>query len=302
MSKFLLTLFLLSIAFEATLFANEVGRIPEETRKVILTPKPQSIPSKYKSQIRYLPVTLLAFEETFQQKRVQNEIDKFNQIYSQCGIQLSPEIPIHILSSQGISLVYTSWDFGSCEPSNEYWQVVQRRYAKGGIPITYLLHDGGDPRNAGSSQRRESVRFQPSTEEVRKRQQALCPRYAAYLHDYTKPPYLNRVQYENGIVTFSHEVGHLILDEGHNGDRPNFFHEGNLMASFDGDKKGPQRSKATKLTQEQCNKARRFIETYNPIEDQPVSQNVIDHYYKIKKPSASAVSDPADRSMSLPSK
>ena len=237
------------------LAANTLPQMPTLLEQPTFVPSPGEIPLKYKGAVLNLPITLLAFEKTYNAHRLLDELNKVNEIYAQCGIQLNTKIQARIFSSENLSLYWVTWMFGTCEKDNTFWGIFQRQYANEGIPITYLLSDTDGYENLGQSQLRESTRFSSNNLEWKAFQEATFPRYAVYLADYTKIPFKKTGhKYENGIVTLAHELGHLILDEGHNSDLPWLFLNGNLMADFAARTgyKTSERSRATALTEKQC--------------------------------------------------
>jgi len=212
-----------------------------------------------KNDMIELSITILTFDSVYNETRIQDELDQFNKIYAHCGITLKSPVPIRIFSSQGLDLVFSANLFGMTQATEAHWGFLQKQYEPQGIPVMILKYDddrmgfGPELSNKGTAVIRGREIYE--NDESRKLAEKTFPQFSIFLTDYNDPHVAAKNIYEDAIVTLAHEVGHIVFQEGHNDSRHN------LMRDFGGKGKS-QRSSATGISGEQCQKARQFIEGY----------------------------------------
>lgn len=252
-----------------TLFKKE----PRILKTVKVTPVSARPGPWYKdSELKVLRITLQSFDKTFSQKRVQDDLDKVNEIFGQCGIQLAPQINVQIFeSTQDQDLSYAGSLFGEPNPKDARWGKLQRHYMKEGIPVFLLSYNdegmgfGANLKNKGvaiqtNSSKTNTVNFKYKDELVKKRVTSTFPPYSIYLSDYEIPEIATINKRKDSVITLSHELGHILFQEGHNNKKHN------LMYDF---RSYPKNSVAQKISKEQCNKARSFINHYRDSVERP---------------------------------
>lgn len=209
--------------------------------------------------IKRLPITLVAFKETFNFERIQDEVDLLNGAFYQCGIQLPSKINVRIFESPEIPLSYFCGSDNYRFPSagDEQWGLLLREYESEGIPVVYLKRSiSGGPLSTGSAQFTLSQERKNNTKPFswsERWAEAFFPKFTVYLSDYLDPELSNRLDYKKSNLTLSHELGHILFDEGHNDRRKN------LMYDFEDEEK---KGRGQKITREQCMRARNFLDTY----------------------------------------
>ena len=245
---------LASAAVQAQEAAIELPRLIEQRQ---FQAKPGSMPSGAGLSPMILPVTVIAFDVTFHERRVQDDLDLFNAIFAPCAIQLG-SVPVRIFNSEGRPLTYKGNGFGSASWADARWGQLQRAVMDEGIVATYLSYNdrgkGPIPQELGSSQNLEREGVSWRTDELKARALATFPKYAFYLTDCRHSLVAPLHEYADCVPVFSHEAGHILFSEGHNEQ------SGNLMFGFKKAAGPTRRSGATAVTADQCAKARKFIE------------------------------------------
>lgn len=209
-----------------------------------------------KKKTLYLPLRPVLFESNKNLHRLKKEIEIFNEIYANCKIQIKSPIQVSIYKSHRLPLSFTSqanylpWDNPEQGPQTQKaWGQLARKHFQFGIPVLYLNESHNRPGLIGASR---NFRM------TRPRQKAIIKEhapFAVYLTDIARKQITKKRSFKMNLYTLSHELGHILFNEGHHGDHDNIMAAGNVR-------------KAHGITKKQCRKARRFVMQYKKLIEQ----------------------------------
>jgi hypothetical protein len=203
--------------------------------------------NKVKKKLLELPIVLIAFKDTQDLDRSLKEINLFNKIFQTCSIQTIKKVPYITIDNHQYPAEFISgkthlpWEDKDLE-LQKVWGNIEKSYAHLGIPIFYFNRSYNNGSLVGSTRNFRYIR--PKNKKL---MENFSP-FAVYLTDISRSQVITKNRdYQFNLTSFSHELGHILFNESHHQKAQN------LMAS------GKVR-KGQKLSQKQCDKARRFIQ------------------------------------------
>lgn len=225
---------------------------PNVLEEGVLIAKKRSCRNDY----RKVRVKIVGFDSIFDKAVVQKQINTFNRVYAQCGIELADQIPYVVFSSANLKLNFECYPFRYTIASNAYWGMLMKRVSKENeIPIIYLEEDNdgwGAEINKGCVSDIVPPSAEPDSLSVPEFHRTIFPEHSVFLANARSKRILESTSERMIRLVFSHELGHILFKSGHT-DRPF-----NLMKDI----VNPKRNlRAGAITKEQCQAAREFIDS-----------------------------------------